>query len=254
MRVVVVPVLSDNYAYLIIDDASKQAACVDPAEAHIVAAKAEEEGVQIVAILTTHHHSDHAGGNTQMTQLVPGIKVYGGRLDNVEACTDFLEHDDTFNIGGIGIRALHTPGHTKGSISFYCTHETEVGGVFTGDTMFVGGCGRVFECTPEDLYNSMVNVLGKLPPNTEVFVGHEYTIKNLQFGAHVDGGNDKLKEMLQWATTQQIEKKFTVPSTMKNEWLINPFLRSGDDALKSICPGCSPVEVFAKLRQQKNNF
>eukprot|EP00930_Biecheleria_cincta_P085861 TRINITY_DN75228_c0_g1_i1.p1 TRINITY_DN75228_c0_g1~~TRINITY_DN75228_c0_g1_i1.p1 ORF type:complete len:256 (-),score=43.87 TRINITY_DN75228_c0_g1_i1:54-821(-) len=255
MRVVVVPVLSDNYAYLLIDDATKQAACVDPAEAHLVLAQAKAEGVQLVAVLTTHHHADHAGGNRQMCKEVPGIKVYGGRIDNVQACTDPLDHEQRFNIGGIEVRALHTPGHTRGSICYHCTHPgVPQGVVFTGDTLFVAGCGRIFESTPAEMHNSLVNVLGALPPDTQVYVGHEYTVKSLQFAATVEPANEKLRQMLQWAQDQQVARKFTVPSTMQNEWLINPFMRSGDDAMKSVCPGCSPVEVFTKLRRQKDSF
>eukprot|EP00933_Yihiella_yeosuensis_P084786 TRINITY_DN9945_c1_g1_i1.p1 TRINITY_DN9945_c1_g1~~TRINITY_DN9945_c1_g1_i1.p1 ORF type:complete len:257 (+),score=47.11 TRINITY_DN9945_c1_g1_i1:55-825(+) len=256
MKVVVVPVLSDNYAYLLIDEATKQAAAVDPAEAHIVLARAQEEGVQIVAVLTTHHHGDHAGGNNEMVKQVPGIKVYGGRIDNVEGCTHPLDHENKFTVGSIEVRALHTPGHTAGSISYQCIEggKEAQGCVFTGDTLFIGGCGRIFECTPADLYNSLVNVLGSLPPETAVYVGHEYTIKNLEFGAHVDSQNENLQQMLQWAKDQQVQKKFTVPSTLRNEWLINPFMRAGDEKMRSICPGCSPVDVFAKLRQDKNNF
>lgn len=255
MRVVVVPVLSDNYAYLLIDDSKKIAACVDPAEAHLVLAKAKEEGVQIVAVLTTHHHYDHAGGNEEMAKQVPGIRIYGGRIDNVAACTDPLEHCDKFNIGAIEVCALHTPGHTRGSICYHCSEATDPQGlVFTGDTLFVAGCGRMFESTPEEFHNSLVKVLGALPAETLVYVGHDYTVKNLQFAVAVETANKNLEQMLAWAKEQKVQRKYTVPSTMRNEWLINPFLRSADDSMRSICPGCSPVEVFAKLRKQKDNF
>mmetsp|Transcript_33255 Transcript_33255/g.105281 ORF Transcript_33255/g.105281 Transcript_33255/m.105281 type:complete len:255 (-) Transcript_33255:111-875(-) len=254
MRVVVVPVLSDNYAYLLIDDTSKTAATVDPAEAHLVLAAADELGVRIEAVLTTHHHYDHAGGNKEMAKKVPGLSVYGGSLDNVSACTHPLNHDDTFAVGSIQVRALHTPGHTRGSISYYCTDGEQEGVVFTGDTMFVGGCGRIFEGTPQDLYHSLVDVLGKLPETTQVYVGHDYTIRNLEFATYVEKDNKTLQQMLQWAQEQKVQRKFTVPSTLQNEWLINPFMRSGNDAMKSVCPGCSPVEVFAKLRRQKDSF
>ncbi|CAE7203360.1 GLX2-2 [Symbiodinium natans] len=190
--------------YLLIDDAKKVAACVDPAEAHLVLAKAKEEGVQLVAVLTTHHHYDHAGGNEEMTKQVPGIRVYGGRLDNVAACTDPLEHSDKFNIGSIEVCALHTPGHTRGSICYHCYDATDNQGlVFTGDTLFVAGCGRMFESTPEDFHNSLVNVLGALPPETQVYVGHEYTVKNLQFAVAVDAANKDLEQMLGWAQEQK---------------------------------------------------
>mgnify|MGYP002803605464 CR=1 FL=1 len=256
MRVVVVPVLSDNYSYLLIDDEKKIAACVDPAEAHIVLAKAKEEKVEIVAVLTTHHHMDHAGGNAEMMKQVPSVKVYGGRIDKVAACTNPLEHGDKFNTGSIEVLALHTPGHTRGSICYYCTEpgKEKEGLVFTGDTLFVAGCGRMFESTPEEFHHSLVNVLGALPPETHVYVGHEYTVKNLQFAVAVDGSNESLTQMLDWAQDQKVQRKFTVPSTMRNEWLINPFLRSSDDTMRSICPGCSPVEVFATLRKKKDSF
>lgn len=260
LRVVVVPVLSDNYAYLLIDDDTKTAACVDPAEAALVVAAAKRENVQLESILTTHHHSDHAGGNSQMVSQVPGIKVYGGRLDNVQACTDNLDHRNTVQVGGIQVEALHTPGHTRGSISYYCTAGTpsaaNPGVVFTGDTMFVGGCGRIFECTPEDLHNSMNNVIGALPPDTQVYVGHDYTVKNLQFAVAVEPGGptEKLDNMLKWAQEQKLARAYSVPSTLQNEWLINPFMRANDPKMSSICPGCSPVEVFAKLRKQKDSF
>mmetsp|Transcript_23082 Transcript_23082/g.60989 ORF Transcript_23082/g.60989 Transcript_23082/m.60989 type:complete len:254 (+) Transcript_23082:46-807(+) len=253
MRVVVVPVLADNFAYLLIDDKTKQAAAVDPAEAALVLAAAEQEGVTLVAVLTTHHHSDHAGGNPTMAARVSGISIYGGRIDRVSACTHPLDHGNAFNIGNIQVQALHTPGHTKGSISYYCTEGGE-GLVFTGDTLFVAGCGRMFEGTPEEFHHSLVEVLGKLPEATQVYVGHEYTIKNLEFAASVEKENESLRQFIQWAQEQRTQRKFTVPSTLKNEWLINPFMRSGSEAMRSVCPGCSPVEVFAKLRRQKDNF
>lgn len=251
MRVVIVPVLSDNYAYLLIDDSSRTAAAVDPAEAHLVLAKAAEEGVTITSVLTTHHHWDHAGGNNAMAEKLPGITIYGGRLDNVQGCTHPLDHDDTFTVGAVQVRALHTPGHTRGSMSFYCEGGGQRG-VFTGDTLFVAGCGRVFESTPADLYTSIVEVIGALPPDTQAYVGHEYTIKNLEFAVTVDRENQDLQNMLKWAQSQRLERKFTVPSSLRNEWLINPFLRSGNESLASVCPGCSPVDVFTRLREMKN--
>lgn len=258
LRVVVVPVLSDNYAYLLIDDSTKKAAAVDPAEAHIVLAAAKKEGVELVSVLTTHHHHDHAGGNRTMAQHVPGIRIYGGELDNVQACTDNLSHGDMLTVGEIQVQALHTPGHTRGSISYYCYAGTPTasnpGVVFTGDTMFVGGCGRIFESTPQDLYRSLSEVLGALPAFTQVWVGHEYTVKNLEFAVSVDKSNETLGKMLEWAQQSKLNRTYTVPSTLQNEWLINPFLRANDPTLSSVCPGCSPVEVFTKLRNLKNNF
>uniref|UniRef100_A0A7S1AHG8 hydroxyacylglutathione hydrolase n=1 Tax=Noctiluca scintillans TaxID=2966 RepID=A0A7S1AHG8_NOCSC len=253
MRVVVVPVLSDNYAYLIIDDATKQALAVDPAEAALVLAAAAQQGVRIVGVLTTHHHWDHAGGNSDMAAKIPGLAIYGGRLDNVQACTKPVDHKEVFDFNSIRVECLHTPGHTRGSISFYLSKGDD-GVVFTGDTMFVGGCGRVFECTPADLHNSLVEVLGALPPTTQVYVGHDYTLKNLEFAMSVEPGNQNLKNMLRWAQEQKLARRYTVPSSLQNEWLVNPFMRAQTEEMRSVCPGCTPVEIFTRLRQQKNNF
>lgn len=255
MRVVVVPVLSDNYAYLLIDDASGEAACVDPAEAGLVMAAAAKESVKLTTVLTTHKHGDHAGGNEEMRAKVPGIEVVGGQMDNVAGCTKPVKHKDVMKVGkNITVECLHTPGHTAGSMSFYCTDEAGGKLVFTGDTMFVGGCGRLFEGTPQDLYNALTKVLGSLPKDTQVYVGHEYTVKNLEFAVTVDKENKDLSKMLQWAQEQRMNRKYTVPSTLQNEWLCNPFMRADDPAMKNVCPGCAPVDIFAKLREQKNNF
>mmetsp|Transcript_39558 Transcript_39558/g.113387 ORF Transcript_39558/g.113387 Transcript_39558/m.113387 type:complete len:256 (-) Transcript_39558:41-808(-) len=255
MRVEIIEVLSDNYAYLLIDDESRQALAVDPAEVSPVMIRAENMGISIVGILTTHKHWDHAGGNVEMAGKIPGLVVYGGRIDDVAACTEQLDDGAEVQLGKIKISALHTPGHTAGSTCYYCTEGDESQGVvFTGDTMFVGGCGRIFECTPADLYNSLMK-LGQLPATTQVYVGHEYTLKNLEFATAQEAGNQDLQQFVEWAKEQRLQRKATVPSTMINEWRINPFLRSGGAEMKSICPGCAmPELVFAELRRRKDNF
>mmetsp|Transcript_10347 Transcript_10347/g.25891 ORF Transcript_10347/g.25891 Transcript_10347/m.25891 type:complete len:280 (-) Transcript_10347:156-995(-) len=254
LRVVIIPVLSDNYAYLLVDDEKREALAVDPVEAATVVARAAQEGISIVGILTTHKHWDHAGGNNDMVAKIPGLRVFGGRLDAVEGCTDPLDDGAELSLGSIQIRAIHTPGHTRGSVSYYCMRG-ESKAVFTGDTLFVGGCGRVFECTPEDLYDSLANKLGRLPLDTQVYVGHEYTVKNLQFAATQEPGNEDLRQWLKWSMDQTVERKFTVPSTMAAEWKMNPFLRTESAEIKAACPGCTaPALVFATLRERKNAF
>lgn len=254
LRVVIVPCLSDNYAYLLVEEASKTALAVDPAEAGVVYARAEQEGVRLVGILTTHHHWDHAGGNNEMARKVNGLTIYGGREDNVEGCTAPLDHGQEIQLGAIKIQALSTPGHTRGSVCYYCTvgDDNLEGVVFTGDTLFVGGCGRPMECPPDVLHHSLSTVLASLPAATRVYVGHEYTVKNLTFAVGVEAENEHLQQMLKWAQEQQMARKYTVPSTMSNEWMINPFMRASTE-LKSICPGCTPVAIFTELRRQKND-
>lgn len=256
MRVQIVPVLNDNYAYLLIDETTGATACVDPAEAGLVLAAAAKEKVTISKILTTHHHWDHAGGNNAMLEKIPNLEVVAGEQDaeKAEGCNKTVKHGDEMKLGNITIQCLHTPGHTKGSTSFYCTTPAGEKAVFTGDTLFVGGCGRPMECPAEMLQHSLLEVLGKLPEETQVWVGHEYTLKNLEFAAAVDTQNKDLANMLALSKENRLKAKFTVPTTLRNEWMCNPFMRANDPTMRSVCPGCSPTELFARLREEKNNW
>ncbi|CAL2243258.1 unnamed protein product [Prunus armeniaca] len=175
MKIHHVACLEDNYAYLIIDESTKEAAAVDPVEPEKVLKAAQEHGVDIKLVLTTHHHWDHAGGNEKIKQLVPGIKVYGGSIDNVKGCTDKVDNGDKISLGAdVHILSLHTPCHTKGHISYYVTNkEGDDPAVFTGDTLFIAGCGKFFEGTAEQMHQSLCVTLGSLPKPTRVYCGHE---------------------------------------------------------------------------------
>ena len=133
---------------------------------------AKEEGVSISKVLTTHKHNDHAGGNSAIAKSIPGLEIVGGEKDRVQGCTSTVKDGDEFSIGSIEVKCLHTPGHTVGHICYYVT-EGEQKAVFTGDTLFVGGAGRFFEGTPEEMQHSLAEKLGKLPPETLVYCGHE---------------------------------------------------------------------------------
>ncbi|GKA58836.1 metallo-hydrolase/oxidoreductase superfamily protein, partial [Tanacetum coccineum] len=165
----------DDLTLTVIDEKTKQGAVVDPVEPEKVISVAKEHGVELKLVLTTHHHWDHAGGNEKIKELVPGIKVYGGSIDNVKGCTNKLENGDKLSLGdGISILSLHTPCHTKGHISYYLTgDEGEDPAVFTGDTLFVAGCGKFFEGTAEQMYESLCVTLASLPKPTQVYCGHE---------------------------------------------------------------------------------
>ncbi|KAJ6297131.1 hypothetical protein OIU78_022789 [Salix suchowensis] len=193
MKILHVPCLEDNYSYLIIDESTKEAAVVDPVEPEKLINAANEHGLNLKLVLTTHHHWDHAGGNEKIKEMVPGIKVYGGSLDNVKGCTNKVENGDKVSLGAdITILALHTPCHTKGHISYYVTgKEGEDPAVFTGDTLFIAGCGKFFEGTAEQMYQSLCVTLGSLPKPAQVYCGHEYTVKNLQFALTVEPDNVK---------------------------------------------------------------
>ncbi|CAI0459263.1 unnamed protein product [Linum tenue] len=183
MKIFHYPCLEDNYAYLIIDEATREAAVVDPVEPEKLVKAAEEHGVQIKLVLTTHHHWDHAGGNEKMKEMIPGIKIYGGSLDKVKGCTDEVENGDKISLGAdVNIMALHTPCHTKGHISYYVTgKEAEDPAVFTGDTLFIAGCGKFFEGTAEQMHQSLCVTLASLPKHTQVYCGHEVKISHFHF-------------------------------------------------------------------------
>ncbi|OWM87320.1 hypothetical protein CDL15_Pgr022427 [Punica granatum] len=217
-----------SLARQVIDDATKEAAVVDPVEPEKVVQAAQEHSASIKLVLTTHHHWDHAGGNEKMKELIPGIKVYGGSVDNVKGCTDKVENGDKIALGkDTSILALHTPCHTKGHISFYVTAtEGEDPAVFTGDTLFIAGCGKFFEGTAEQMYQSLCVTLGSLPKPTRVYCGHEYTVKNLQFALTVEPDNAKIQQKLSWAQNQRQKGLPTIPSTIAEELETNPFMRA----------------------------
>ena len=181
--VTVLHALSDNFMYLIVDNATKHAALVDPADAEVAMRTANDMGVQIKFILTTHHHFDHAGGNNDVKKLVPDVEVIGG--DDVQGMTRKVSDGESFNVGNLRISCVHTPAHTNGHMSYLAQDPTAANSpaaIFTGDALFVGGCGRFFEGGPEQMLDGTTK-LGALSPTTLVYCGHEYTIKNLQVSA-----------------------------------------------------------------------
>lgn len=256
MKILHIPCLEDNYAYMIIDVTTKAAAVVDPVEPHKIIRVAEENGVDLQFVLTTHHHWDHAGGNDKMKELVPGIKIYGGSVDNVRGCTDKVENGDEISLGSdIKVLGLHTPCHTKGHISYYVTgKEGEDPAVFTGDTLFVAGCGKFFEGTAEQMYQSLCVTLKSLPKPTRVFCGHEYTEKNLQFALTVEPDNEKIREKFAWAQSQRRKALPTVPSTIGEELETNPFIRVDLPEVQAKVGFKSPVEALREIRRLKDNW
>ncbi|RWR80528.1 hypothetical protein CKAN_00917100 [Cinnamomum micranthum f. kanehirae] len=254
MKILHIPCLEDNYAYLIIDEETREAAAVDPVEPENILSVAKDNGADLKMVLTTHHHWDHAGGNEKIKQLVPGIRVFGGSIDDVKGCTDKLENGDKLSLGtDVNILSLHTPSHTKGHISYYVTSkEEEDPAVFTGDTLFVAGCGKFFEGTAEQMYQSLCVTLGSLPKPTRVYCGHEYTEKNLRFALTVDPDNAKTKEKLSWAQHQRQANLPTIPSSIGEEWETNPFMRVGIPELQERVGCHSPVEALKEIRRLKD--
>ncbi|KAK9186812.1 hypothetical protein WN944_018201 [Citrus x changshan-huyou] len=256
MKIFHIPCLEDNYAYLIIDETTKEAAVVDPVEPEKIIEAAKQHGVNLSTVLTTHHHWDHAGGNEKIKEMVPGIKVYGGSLDNVKGCTHQVENGDKCSIGAhVNVLSLHTPCHTKGHISYYVTgKEGEDPAVFTGDTLFVAGCGKFFEGSAEQMYQSLCVTLGSLPQPTQVYCGHEYTVKNLLFALTVEPSNVKLQQKLAWAQNQRQAGLPTIPSTIEEELETNPFMRVDLPELQKLVGFNDPIEALREIRKRKDNW
>lgn len=252
MKVVPVLVSADNYAYLLIDEPTKKAAIVDVLDVEKVRAVADKEGVIIVAGITTHHHQDHSGGNKTLISTYPSIPVYGGF--DVPSKTDLVEDGGEFTVGdNIHVRCLATPCHTKDSICFYATdtsNKSQSGGVFTGDTLFLGGCGRFFEGTAEQMHASL-SKLATLPDDTVVYNGHEYTTGNVAFAKTIEPDNPAIGRLFKLA---QENKVTTGLSTIGDEKEWNVFMRLDKDAIKRATGADEPGAVMNKLRELKNNF
>ncbi|XP_020292561.1 hydroxyacylglutathione hydrolase, mitochondrial isoform X2 [Pseudomyrmex gracilis] len=253
MKVQILPALEDNYMYLIIDEATKEAAIVDPVSPEYVVRVVQENDVKLTHVLTTHHHWDHAGGNAKLLASFPDLPVYGGD-DRVQAISRKITHNDTFNIGNLSVKCLATPCHTKGHICYYVTGGEDTPAVFTGDTLFAGGCGRFFEGTAQQMYKALIEVLGSLPEDTKVYCGHEYTVNNLKFGLHVEPENEAIKNKLSWADGQLISNLPTIPSTIKDEKLTNPFMRVHEPSVMKHAQQTDPIQTMSYLRREKDNF
>jgi len=252
MKVVPVPNQSDNYAYLLIDEATKKAAAVDPYDVPKVKKAAEQEGVQLVSLITTHHHNDHSGGNREFARTFSGVEVIGGS-SQVPELTKKVGDGDVFEIGDdIAVKCLATPCHTQDSICFYAKSKSssEPGVVFTGDTLFQAGCGRFFEGNASEMHKAL-SYLGTLPDETIVYNGHEYTKQSMAFGRHIDPENPAFKTLADLVASKPIT---TGETTIGDEKKWNVFMRLDSEAVKKATGTSDAVEAMAKLRDMKNKF
>jgi len=255
MRIVQVPVLTDNIAYLIIDEKTGVAAAVDPAEPNKVLDAAKREGVTVSLVLTTHHHWDHASGNPKMKEAIADLLIYGGD-DRVDSLTHKVGDGDSIKISdNIKLDVLFTPCHTSGHVLYLVDGgEGHTKALFTGDTLFIGGCGRFFEGTASQMHHALLEVVASLPHDTAVYCGHEYTVQNLKFAATVEPDNKALAAKLEWAIVQRKKGESTVPSTIAEELSYNPFMRVNESAVRSFAKADDPIAVMANLRTAKNEW
>jgi hydroxyacylglutathione hydrolase len=253
LEIIQIPVLTDNYIYLLHDEVSGETAVIDPAVAEPVLALLKQKSWQLTYILNTHHHSDHIGGNLELKRHT-GCQIIGSKADShrIPALDRAVVEGDVVNIGGYSAQVITTAGHTSGHIVYYFADDNAL---FCGDTLFVMGCGRLFEGSATELWQSLQK-LKALPPKTRVYCAHEYSQANGCFALTVEPDNIALQEKMTIINQLRANGLPTVPSTIGEELATNPFLRDHSLTLQAKFKGISnsPVELFTKLRQLKDSF
>ena len=247
---------SDNYIWLIRTPADQcGAVAVDPGDARPVDAALEQHGLRLHAILVTHHHPDHVGGVAELA-AEHGARVYGPARESMPCEARRLVDGDTVHLADLGLEfmVMDVPGHTLGHIAYH-GHEA----LFCGDTLFSGGCGRLFEGSPSQMLGSL-DRMAALPAATRVYCAHEYTLGNLRFAATVEPGNAAVLEALEATRALRDDNGISIPSTIGRELRINPFLRCREPSVRSAAEAYAgrslnePVEIFAAVRTWKDGF
>ncbi|MEA5553163.1 hydroxyacylglutathione hydrolase [Anabaena cylindrica UHCC 0172] len=257
MQIIRLAALSDNYVFLLYDSKKNIAAVVDPADSQPVLQQLAQLQAELVAIFNTHHHHDHVGGNQQLMQQFPQVVVYGGVEDRgrIPGQQVFLQDGDRIQFSDRTAEVFFVPGHTRAHIAYYFPPliDGEIGELFCGDTIFTGGCGRLFEGTPTQMVDSLTK-LRNLADNTRVWCAHEYTLSNLRFALTVDDENLDLQKRFAEVTAMRNRQEATVPSLLGIEKLTNPFLRWDQASLQLAAKSSDPVQTFARIRGMKDQF
>lgn len=253
LEILTIPCLSDNYAFLAHDPASGETALIDAPEAAPILAALADKGWRLTQVLLTHHHWDHVEGLAEILATHParvtGAAADAHRLPPLDAA---VREGDLVQIGAETGQVIDVSGHTVGHVAY---HFADSRALFTADSLMALGCGRVFEGTMPQMWESL-SKLAALPPETVVYSGHEYTQANGRFAETVDPDNPALQQRLRDIAAARAEGKPTVPSTLALELATNPFLRAGDPGLQAHLgmAGADPAEVFAEIRTRKDNF
>lgn len=272
LKITPVPAFQDNYIWLLEPGGSNRVSVVDPGDAQPVLSLLEERQLELDTILITHHHADHTGGIDALLQRFPGAQVYGPAGSTIKGITRPMRDGDPLSLCRHDFTVLTVPGHTLDHIAYYSANAGpgDSGVLFCGDTLFAGGCGRLFEGTPEAMHGSLSR-LAALPADTRIYCAHEYTLANLQFSLAVEPENEDTAQRLKNDTQARNAGLPTLPSTIGLELRTNPFLRChmeviqrrvrarvGADSTTGSSVDCSTdspeVEIFTHLRQWKDTF
>ncbi len=257
LTVIQIPLLQDNYGYLVFCTATREAAVVDSPEAGPILDCLQSANLKLKKILNTHHHWDHVGGNRELLEVYPDLDVFGfeGDLNRIPGITKKVGDGDLVRLGAEDFRVLFTPGHTSGHISYY-NKDSKL--LFCGDTLMGAGCGRLFEGTPEQMVTSLIDKIGKLPGDTLCYCGHEYTEGNLSFAITVEPNNRNTQARLSETRELRSQGIPTVPFSLDVEWKTNPFLRLDCKEVKQFAQSkgarSDRVSVFAAVRKAKDHF
>ena len=253
LDIIQIPVLNDNYIYMLHDSVSLETAVIDPALEQPVLDVLAEKGWQLSFILNTHHHWDHVGANLALKQQT-GCKIFAAASDRerIPGIDVGVEQGDVICLGEHQAQVVETPGHTSGHVVYYFAEDQAL---FCGDTLFVMGCGRLFEGTPQQMYASL-QTLKALPPSTRVYCTHEYTLANATFALSVEPDNIFLQRKMLAVTQLRAANKTTVPTTIAEEIATNPFFRVDSISIQKELGlvGAAAYVVFGALRQRKDNF
>lgn len=251
MELIRIPALSDNYIWLLSNENS-ECVIVDPSQANPVIEMLSQRSLTPIAILLTHHHEDHVGGVAELVKKYPSIDVFGPQETQSKGADKIIHDQERIIISSFTFNVIGIPGHTLGHVSYYCAPY-----LFCGDTLFAGGCGRLFEGTAQQMFSSLQK-LSALPDNTLVCCAHEYTLSNMTFAHHIMPENPLITDYLAQVSKMRHNSQPTVPTTLQNEKNTNLFLKTDDIDLQRILDittnAYAPIKTFTKLRELKDNF
>lgn len=253
LEIIQLPVLNDNYIYLLHEPLSKETAVIDPAIAEPVLELLNKKGWHLNYIYNTHHHWDHVGANIELKQKTH-CKILASEVDSsrIPGIDKGLKHGDVIKLGNQAANIIATPGHTLGHIIY---HFIENNALFCGDTLFSMGCGRLFEGTAEQMLHSL-QLIKQLPTQTKIYCAHEYTQANGQFALTLEPGNQQLLDRLKQVKQLRTDNKATVPTTLEQELASNPFLREDSLEIKNTIniTAKTAIDTFTEIRKLKDNF